>query len=360
MSYNSIKFARATSNDFFKVLRQRVDTYFEENKISRLANGAMVFKTVFMIALYFVPFIISLTMVESKLVYFALWIVMGLGMAGIGLSVMHDANHGSYSKNKFINMSLGHLINFVGGCASFWKIQHNVLHHTYTNIHGHDEDISRTRIIRMSPHAPKKAIHRYQHYYAWFLYGLMTLTWAMNKEFQQIFEFKQRGLLEGKGVYAKFWTELILTKVLYHAYILGLPLLLTPFSFGFILVSYLSMHFLAGLILGLVFQPAHVIVENQFPLPDEKGNIENTWAINQITTTANFAPNGGLFSWYVGGLNYQIEHHLFPNICHIHYQEIAKIVEATAKEFKLPYVSQKTWFAAIASHGRLLKQLAKS
>lgn len=360
MAYNSIKFARATSNDFFKILRQRVDSYFEENKISRLADGRMVFKTIFMLALYLVPFIISLTIVESKLVYFGLWIIMGIGMAGIGLSIMHDANHGSYSKNKFVNYGLGHMINIVGGCASFWKIQHNVLHHTYTNIHGHDEDISRTKIIRMSPHAPKKAIHQYQHYYAWFLYGLMTLTWATNKEFQQIFEFKEKGLLDEKGVYATFWTELIVTKVLYHAYIFGLPLLLTPFSFGFILVSFLAMHFLAGIILGYVFQPAHVIMENDFPLPDETGCVKNTWAINQITTTANFAPNGGLFSWYVGGLNFQIEHHLFPNICHVHYKAISGIVEKTAKEFDLPYLSEKTWFAAIANHQRLLKKLAHS
>jgi len=358
MSYNSIKFARATSNDFFKVLRQRTDAYFEENNITRYANGKMVFKTIFMIALYFIPFILSLTVVESAWAYFGLWLVMGLGMAGIGLSIMHDANHGSYSSNKVVNYGLGYLVNFVGGCAAFWKMQHNVLHHTYTNIHGHDEDISRTKIIRMSPHAPHIPMHKYQHYYAWFLYGLMTLTWTLNKEFQQLGEFKERGLLDGKGVYAKFVTELLLTKVLYHAYIWGLPLLFAPVSVGVIIGSFLSMHFVAGLILGLVFQPAHVITDNEFPLPDDKGNIENTWAINQIRTTANFAPSGGLFSWYVGGLNYQIEHHLFPHICHIHYKELSKIVEQTAKEFKLPYVSEPTWFSAIANHGRMLKQLS--
>ena len=359
MSYNSIKFARATSSDFFKVLRQRTDAYFKENNITQYANGKMVFKTVFMIALYFIPFILSLTVVESAWGYFALWLLMGLGMAGIGLSIMHDANHGAYSKNKLVNIGLGYLVNFVGGCAAFWKIQHNVLHHTYTNIHGHDEDISRTKIIRMSPHAPKKPIHRYQHYYAWFLYALMTITWATNKEFQQLGEFKERGLLEGKGVYNKFLTELILTKVFYHAYIWGLPLLFAPVGVGVIIGSFLAMHFLAGLILGLVFQPAHVITDNDYPLPDKDGNVKNTWAINQVRTTANFAPGGGLFSWYVGGLNYQIEHHLFPHICHIHYKALSGIVEKTAKEFKLPYVSEPTWFSAIANHGRMLKQLSK-
>ena len=358
MSYNSIKFARATSSDFFKVLRQRTDAYFEDNKITRYANGKMVFKTVFMIALYFAPFILSFTVVESAWAYFGLWLIMGLGMAGIGLSIMHDANHGSYSKSKFVNTTLGYLVNFVGGCAAFWKVQHNVLHHTYTNIHGHDEDISRTKIIRMSPHAPKRPMHRYQHYYAWFLYGLMTITWATNKEFQQLGEFKERGLLEGKGVYNKFLAELILTKILYHAYIWGLPILFAPVSIGVIIGSFFAMHFLAGLILGLVFQPAHVITNNEFPLPDEKGNIKNTWAINQVRTTANFAPGGSLFSWYVGGLNYQIEHHLFPHVCHIHYKDLSKIVEATAKEFELPYVSEPTWFSAIANHGRMLKQLS--
>lgn len=360
MSHNTVKFARATSNNFSSTLRKRIDAYFKDNNISQHANGQMVFKTIFMVGLYVIPFILSLTVVDNKWLFLLLWAVMGLGIAGIGLSIMHDANHGAYSTNKHVNTLLSYLLNAVGACAGFWRIQHNVLHHTYTNIHGLDEDISRTSAIRMSPHAEKRPIHKYQHYYAWFLYGLMTLTWVTNKEFQQIYEFKDRGLLNEKGAFSKLYTELILTKVIYFAYIFGLPLLLTPFSFGFIFLCFFVMHFITGMILGLVFQPAHVHIDAAFPLPNDEGQIENTWAINQVCTTANFAPKGRLFSWYVGGLNYQIEHHLFPHICHVHYKALSKIVEKTAKEFDLPYISEGTWFKAIAQHGRMLRQLAKN
>lgn len=355
----TIRFAKGAGGDFYHTLRARVSAYFEENNISRHANFQMVVKTVFMTSLYFVPFIISLTIVESQAVFFALWLLMGIGMAGIGLSVMHDANHGAYSGNKTVNTLLGYLLNVVGGCAAYWKVQHNVLHHTYTNIQGLDDDISRVKILRFSPHADKMKIHRYQHYYAWLLYGLMTLSWVTTKEFAQLFEFRDRGLLPGKNGFRNMLLEVLFTKVLYYAYVLVLPMLILPFSPWFILLSFLSMHFVAGLILSLVFQPAHVLLENDFPLPNEEGRMENNWAIHQLLTTSDFGQDNKLLSWFVGGLNFQIEHHLFPKVCHVHYKALSGIVRQTAEEFHLPYHTEKTWGAAIRSHWRMLRELAQ-
>ncbi|MCB9303084.1 MAG: acyl-CoA desaturase [Lewinellaceae bacterium] len=355
----AIRFAKGTTNDFYHTLRRRANAYFEENQISRHANAHMVVKTVFMVCLYLVPFILSLTVVESKAVFFGLWLLMGVGIAGIGMAVMHDANHGAYSSKETVNDLIGYLLNLVGGCASYWKVQHNVLHHTYTNIQGHDEDISRVKIMRFSPHAPKMKMHRYQHYYAWPLYGFMTLLWVTTKEFSQLFEFREKGLLHGKFRFRKMLLEVVLTKILYFAYILVLPMLILPFSPGFILLSFFSMHFVGGLILSLVFQPAHVLEGNDYPLPDEEGRMENHWAIHQLRTTADFGQDNKLLSWYVGGLNFQIEHHLFPNICHVHYRALSKIVRQTAEEFHLPYHTEKSWGAAIRSHGRLLRELSK-
>ena len=355
-----VKFAKGSSNDFYNTLRRRVTAHFEEKKISRQGDYRMVLKTIVMILLYFTPFIASFFVVGNPLLYYGLWILMGIGLAGIGLSVMHDAGHGAYSENSAVNKFFAYSLNFAGGgCAAFWNIQHNMLHHTYTNIHGMDEDISRTKVLRFSPHAKKKAAHNYQHYYAWFLYGLMTISWITAKEFKQLKEFNERGFVKDKKEYNLLLTELILTKVLYYAYALVLPLLFAPYSVLLILFSFFSMHFVAGLILSLIFQPAHVIPGAEYPLPNEHGTIENNWAIHQITTTANFSGNSTYFSWFVGGLNYQIEHHLFPRVCHIHYKDISKIVKATAKEFGLPYHSQRTWFSAIYNHGKLLKVFAK-
>lgn len=359
ISPSAIKFAKGTNNDFYNTLRQRVNAYFEENQISRHANAQMVIKTIFMIALYFIPFIISLTIVESKAVFFGLWLLMGLGISGIGLSIMHDANHGSYSSNKNVNTLLGYLLNVVGGCAAYWKIQHNMLHHTYTNIHGLDDDISRAKILRFSPHAEKMKIHRYQHYYAWFLYGLMTLSWVTAKEFIQLFEYRKRGLIPSKSKFNGMLVEVVLTKIIYFGYVLVLPMLVTPFSPLFIVLCFLCMHFVGGMILSLVFQPAHVMPESAFLLPNEEGTVESNWAVNQLLTTTDFGQKNSLLSWFVGGLNFQIEHHFFPMVCHVHYKAIAPIVQQTAEEFNLPYHTEKSWGSAIRTHGKMLHMLAR-
>lgn len=355
-----VKFAKGSTNDFYNTLRRRVTAHFEEKKISRHGDYRMFVKTTFMLALYFAPFVASFFVTGGPWAYWALWLVMGLGLSGVGLSVMHDAGHGAYSSNTTINKIFAYSLNFAGGgCAAFWNIQHNMLHHTYTNIHGYDEDISRTKILRFSPHAEKKSMHSYQHFYAWFLYGLMTISWITAKEFRQLKEFNERGLVKDKKAYNLLLAELVITKVGYYLYALVLPLLFAPVSTMVVLISFFSMHFVAGLMLSLIFQPAHVIPSSEYPLPDDHGTVENNWAVHQITTTANFSHKSTYFSWFVGGLNYQIEHHLFPRICHIHYKDISKIVKQTAEEFNLPYHSQPTWFSAIYNHGKLLKTFAK-
>ncbi len=355
-----VKFAKGGTgaNEFYNVLRQRVSAYFDKKQISRYGDTGMFFKTIFMLSLYIVPFLVSIFFVTNPFIYYSLWVLSGVGMSGVGLSVMHDANHGSYSANSTVNKVLGYVLNMCGGCSSYWKIQHNMLHHTYTNIHGMDEDISRTPVMRFSPHAEKRPMHRYQHYYGWFLYCLMTISWITAKEFKQLREFDSRGLIKDREEYNSMYRELILTKIGYYLIALIMPLVFSSVAWWVVVLSFLSMHFVAGLILSLIFQPAHVIPSSEYPMPDKTGIMENNWAVHQILTTANFSHNSTLFSWFVGGLNYQIEHHLFPRICHIHYKDLSEIVRQTAEEFNLPYHSQRTWFGAIYNHGKFLKDMA--
>jgi linoleoyl-CoA desaturase len=360
MKIQTIKFAKDHNEEFYKVLKQRVADYFKKSNISRHGNASMVFKTFAMLAFYFVPFtLICMDVFESKLLIFLMWCIMGFGMAGIGLSIMHDANHGAYSKHQWVNKLVGYVITLIGGHDVNWRIQHNVLHHTYTNIHGMDEDISPGPVMRFSPHAQRRAAHKYQHIYAWFLYGMMTVSWSTVKDFLQINRYKKLELLETQGTtYARSMTILILTKIGYYILTLGLPIMLnTHMSVLGMIGSYYMMHFICGVTLGAIFQPAHVVPSSPYPKPDESGNVEADWAVSQLYNTANFAPGGRLFSWYVGGLNFQVEHHLFPNICHVHYRKISEIVKSTAEEFKLPYYSQKTWAKALAVHGQMLYNL---
>jgi linoleoyl-CoA desaturase len=345
--------------DFFTTLTQRVNEHFKSTGTSRQANTEMKIKTVFMFALYLTPFILMLTgVVQSPLGMLAMCMVMGVGVAGIGLSVMHDANHGSYSNKSWLNNALGYSLNIVGGNAFNWKVQHNVLHHTYTNIHDVDEDISPRGVLRMTPHGEWKAIHKFQHMYAWFFYGLMTLVWVFVKDFVRLVRYQRDGMVKKQRADIRTeWIVLIATKVLYFVYILVIPMLVLDITWGQWLIGFLVMHYIAGFILAVIFQPAHVIDGTEYPLPDDGGNMENSWAIHQLLTTTNFANKSTWFSWYVGGLNFQVEHHLFPNVCHVHYRKISKIVENTAIEFGIPYKSEPTFWDALVGHTKMLKEL---
>ena len=356
-----LKYARKTEPAFIDDLRKRINEYFDKKQISKFGNANMVFKTVFMLMLFFVPYAASISGIfKSVWPHFILWGIMGFGMSGIGLSVMHDANHSAYSRNRKINWYLGYLLNLIGGYAANWQIQHNTLHHGYTNIEGYDEDIDPGKVLRLSPGKPRYPIHRFQHLYAWFLYGLMTFTWVINKDFGQLNRYRKEGLLKLQSKsYNRLLSELILSKILYYAYIVVIPIIVIPIAWWWVPILFFGMHFIGGLTLAVVFQTAHVVPSSEYPEPDKDGNMQNNWAIHQMLTTANFSPKSRIFSWYIGGLNYQIEHHLFPNICHVHYRKIASIVKQTSQEFGIPYNVQPNFAKAVWSHGKMLRQLCR-
>lgn len=345
---------------FFATMRQRVDGYFKENKISKHANKEMVVKTVILISGYILPFVILLTVKPSFGGSMLLWSIMGLCLAGIGMSVMHDANHGAYSSSHKLNRWLGHSLNLLGASVCNWKMQHNLLHHTYTNIVTHDQDIQDKVILRFSPHTEVKWYHRLQVSYAILFYGITTLYWATLKDFMQFGKFIKEGVNKNsKKENRILFIKMIFDKLIYFFIILVMPVLVFDIPAGQVAAGFFVMHFLAGIILTVIFQLAHTVEETTHPLPDENGTIENNWAIHQMNTTVNFSRNNKLLSWYVGGLNFQVEHHLFPTICHVHYPYIADIVKTTAEEFGVPYLENTTFTEALTSHINTLRRFGK-
>ena len=345
--------------DFTKDLRSSVKDYFIENNIQPYGNRKILIKTFFMTLVYFIPlgFMVSGNVTSVPLVLLC-WIIMGLGMSGLGMVTMHDANHGTFSKYKWVNNLFGKSLYLLGGYPPNWKYQHNTLHHGYTNIEGHDEDIGHGGVLRFSPHKPVKKIHKFQHIYAWFLYGLMTISWIVTKDFNKLNKYKKMGAtLDSKGNFTRMFTELVISKVVYYGIFLILPLLLVPVSWYWIVTGFIAMHFTSGLVLSTIFQTAHVVPSSEFPIPDDDSQIQTNWAAHQLYTTSDFSPDSRIFSWFIGGLNYQIEHHLFPNISHIHYKNIAKIVKDTAQKHGLPYYVNKTFLQAVNEHHKMLKLL---
>ncbi|MFD0862965.1 fatty acid desaturase family protein [Sungkyunkwania multivorans] len=320
----------------------------------------MISKTIVMLTVFFVPLVlINIGVVTVPWLLFALYIISGIGMAGIGMGIMHDANHGSYSKNRKVNKYLGYTMNLIGANANVWKIQHNVLHHSYTNIEGADDDINAPFFLRFSPHAKKNSIHRFQHLYVWFFYGLSTVSWVTAKDFLRLFRYRKMGFLNKKNQFRDELIKMASWKLLYYSYALILPLIMVPLAPWMIILAFISMHFVTGLLISIIFQVAHIMPSTEFPLPDKDGIVEGDWFAHQLATTTNFAPKSKFFSWLIGGLNYQIEHHLLPNICHIHYKRISGIVADTAKEYGMPYHTKRTFAAAIMAHIGVLRKLGK-
>lgn len=362
MNIKSTKFTKTIDTDFAQTLRKKVNAYFADQGISKYANLHMVVKSIGMFAFYFVPyFFIIFNLSDVVWVNLLFWAIMAVGMAGIGFGVMHDANHGAYSKNKWINNLMANSINIIGASDAVWKLQHNILHHTYTNIEGLDEDIDSDPYLRFNPHQELKRFHKYQFLYAPFLYSIMTLSWTSFTDFTQAVRYKKFGLIRSKKQLMKEIRNISIWKVVYFAYILAIPLIFSNQAWYFIVLGFVIMQLLTGLYIALVFQAAHVVPVAAYPKPNKEGNMDNNWMVHQLQTTANFATNSKLFSWFAGGLNFQVEHHLFPNICHVHYPKIAKIVENTAKEFGHPYFNyNRTVLAAFIDHFRMLKQLGRA
>ena len=360
MEFSKYRFSRKLNTDFATELKGRVNEYFSKNKISKHGDYSMVIKSIVLFIIYLGPYFLMLfTGIESIPVIIAMYAVMGSGKAFIGLSVMHDANHGTFSKNRKFNDFVSKSMWLIGGSPTTWQLQHNVLHHTYTNVKGIDEDIDSTFLLRLSPHHPRLKVHKYQHLYAWFLYSLMTFLWITTHDFQQLSRYKKYGLIKDKKEYKSHLFKVISWKLFYYFYLLAIPLFFLNAPVLAIIAGFLTMHFVSGFILATIFQSAHVVPESKFPIPDEKNKIESNWLIHQLNTTSNFSQKSGWFTWLIGGLNYQIEHHLFPNICHMHYRKISHIVAQTAKDYGIPYNAQGSFFRAVFNHAKMLKMLGR-
>ena len=358
---STINFSRVDNAKFFKTLNKRVNDYFKENKLKKTGNWKLYSKAIIMFLLFLVPFILILTVSMSQWMMIFMVVITGVGMAGVGMNVMHDSNHESFSSKKRVNKLMGSSIYILAGNVYNWKVQHNVLHHTFTNIKDYDEDIDAGRIIRFSQHAKWLKIHKIQKYYSIFLYGLLTINWAITTDIKQMHSYLKRKLSYGEFPNPTTeWTKLVISKLVYYLLWIVLPIAVLDIAWWKVLIGFFMMHYTAGMILSLVFQLAHIVPTTTMPIPDENGNLEHTWAVHQLYTTSNFAPSNWVVNFYTGGLNHQVEHHIFPHISHIHYDKLAKIVKETAKEFNLPYNEYKTTRKAIIEHFKHLGVLGKN
>ncbi len=362
----TIKFS---GNSLRHELQQIMSRYFSSRNISDKGNLAMWVKSFVMLLHYFVPYVLLLEIYKTESTishWFALplIIIMGLGYIGIGMCIMHDAAHGAYSEKKWVNYTLSLVIFFLGNNDTNWKRQHNINHHTNTNVDKFDEDLNAGGFLRLSEHSKYRKIYRYQHIYCWWIYCFYTLGRFVG-EFLRIHEYKKAGLENSftlKSSIAEY-VKMIIIKIVYLYFMIIIPLQLTNFSVWEILLGFFIMHAFSGLTIAIVFQLAHIVEGAEQPLPID-GHIEMNWDEHEVLTTVNFRTNR-IVSWYLGGLNYQVEHHIFPKICHIHYKDISPEFQKGVEFFEqrekkgIKYKFFPSAGSAIASHKRRMEQLGQ-
>jgi linoleoyl-CoA desaturase len=348
----------AAPRSFHAELKRRIGEYFEDAGTASTGNTSLLSKAVLLTAAFVLLYFHLVFFTPTPVLALLECVLLGGAIAGIGFNVMHDGAHGSFSRYKWLNYFAAFTLNILGGSSYMWNAKHNLVHHTYTNIEGLDDDIDIQPWMRMNVAQKHHKLHRFQHLYFWFLYCLLYISWIFVMDYQKYFT-RRIGSLPLKKMelsdHFVFWGFKVLNLFLYVA----LPI----YTVGFLgwLAGFAVVTSVAGLVLSLVFQLAHTVEHAAFPVPDAvSGKLEDEWAIHQIKTTANFATHNRVISWLVGGLNFQVEHHLFPKISHVHYPALSRILKQLCVEFNITYNEYPKMRYAVASHVAFLRQMGRA
>lgn len=343
---------------FHAELKKRVAAYFEQTGKTSTGNYKLWVKALILVTA-FIGIYIHLVFFTPGTGWAILeCILMGLLAAGIGFNIMHDGGHGSFSNNPRLNKLAATTLGWLGGSHFMWNVKHNIIHHAYTNIDGIDDDINAGALLRLASTQKKLKVHKYQHLYFWFLYSILYIYWIFASDFKKYFG-KKVGSTPLKPMEFKDHFYFWFYKVLGIGTLFIIPIIVKGFVPA--LIGFLIMTLFTGLVISMVFQLAHTVEHTHFPVPDDNtGKLEDEWAIHQLKTTANFATKNKIISWLVGGLNFQVEHHLFPKISHIHYPAISKIIKNACKEYGIEYIEYPRMYQAIVSHIRFLKEMGRA
>ena len=340
---------------FHAELKRRVREHLHANGLSSRGGFSMVLKTATILLWFACSYALLVfwahTWWEGALLSFSL----ALAMAGTGFAIQHDANHGAYSERKWVNRLMGFTLDLLGASSYVWHWKHNILHHTYTNVHGADHDINIQPFARLSPEQPRRRLHHLQQFYVWGLYGFLLPKWHLIDDFQNVLQSR---IDDNRMPRPRGWdlVRLVVGKVLFFGWALVVPMLFHRWWVA--AIFYGATAFFVGLILAVVFQLAHCLEGADFPsLPPGSERVAEGWAEHQVRSTVDFARGNRVLTWYLGGLNYQIEHHLFPKLCHLRYPAISGVVEEVCAQFGVPYLAHERMVGALSSHWRWLRHM---
>jgi linoleoyl-CoA desaturase len=349
-----IKYRADIKGDFFYTVNKKVNAYFDSNNLSRKTNAFGIFKAIFFCLVYAALFCAVIFADGNTRQLLAAFAAMGFIQICIVLNLGHEGVHSAFSKNKNLNHLLSYSFDLIGTSGYLWKMRHVYSHHPYPMIPDHDVDIQQTGMLTFLPMKNPKPAFRFQKFYVPFLYCGYTLNAIFKRDWEDFFSEKigTKTVKHSRAEYATF----IISKAIYFTYTLVLPLLLSGSAWYIVILGFVFMHVLASLTAAVALFPAHLYEDSVFPTPDEKGEVGDSWAEHQMRVTMDFGTRLPFVSFFFGGINYHAVHHLFPNIAHVHFPQIRKILHQTADEFGIDYKHKPSLNKAIYSHWLLLKK----
>ncbi|MFM2387928.1 MAG: hypothetical protein RL660_2685 [Bacteroidota bacterium] len=343
---------------FTQELKRRIDAYFDDNNIDKTGNGKLFSKAVILASLLILTYVHLVFFTPVTWLAILETLLLSTVVAAIGFNIMHDGGHGSFSNNKVLNKVAAYSLDLLGGSSYMWNMKHNIIHHTYTNVEGVDDDIETQPWMRMSPTQKKMKMHKYQHVYFWFFYCLLYFAWIFQADFKKYFTQKI-GSVELQKMKTKDHISFWAGKVLFASIFMVIPIAMLGLKVW--LIGFSIFLAFTGLLIAMVFQLAHTVEHTEMvaatPTDTNVDIIEDEWTQHQLKTTANFATNNRIVNWFTGGLNFQVEHHLFPRISHVHYPAISKIIKQVCDEYDVRYNEYKRTRDAIVSHVRFLRYM---
>ena len=389
---------------FYPTLKARVCQRLDERKLSRRGGSGSIHVKAVCLLVTFWSSLAGMCLFPGYFLPLLMAAVMGLSASFVGTCIQHDGSHGAFSESRNINKIAGWTLDMIGASAFTWEFQHMLGHHPYTNLldvegvggsmdgtkDGVGDDIesdpdvfSSFPMMRMHPHHKVEWHHRYQHIYAPLLFSLMTLAKVLQQDIQTMLD-KRIYHIDATCRYAsplnvlRFWVM----KFVSFVYMIFLPCYFQGLSKGLLL--FVAGHLTCGEALATMFIVNHVIEGVAFATKNEEGETSlkpmtcnsvtpmeetqklssiktdmNDWAAVQCQTSVNWSIGSRFWNHFSGGLCHQIEHHLFPSICHTNYVHIQDVVQETCKEFGVPYQHETSLFSAYCKMLSHLKTMGR-
>ena len=339
-------------------LLARVEEYFRSTGRGRHGGWSIVGKSAILGVWLAASYVLLVFYASSWWDAALLATSLGLAAAGIGFNVQHDGGHGAYAATATGNRLAALALDLVGGSSYVWRFKHSVIHHTWTNLDGIDDDIDAGPFLRLAPTQERRRYHRLQHWYVWLLFGFLPPKWTFYDDFKAVAEGRigSRPMPRPRGLDLALF---VAGKIAFAGLVFGLPLAVGHGVLA-VLFGYGVYALVTGICISLVFQLAHCVEGTDFPsVRAEPVRTARPFFEHQLATTADFSPRNRLLTWYVGGLNFQVEHHLLPQVSHVHYPALAPIVRATCAEHGVPHLTHERFLGALRSHVRHLRRLGK-